>query len=199
MNQKRILGISLVITSTIISLANLTLTGAVIGLSKTIFSLLGIVLFIAGVLLLVSREEGVKYLERDERLEKILGKERFRGLKPNKAIKYNKSLRRYEERLAREKAFESKYNLESLKLLKNEATECLARGYIPMKRDELLRLARRCGYDIVPGGEGMIIKDKKTRKKITEIGKHKELRRSTAKQALISLATGEFIFRKSAA
>ena len=62
--QKRVIGLSLIILSGLLALSNITITGAVIGISKTSFSFISLVIFLVGfVLVLAERGEESKLAE----------------------------------------------------------------------------------------------------------------------------------------
>lgn len=194
-NIKRDFGIGLILTGIGFAFASKTMTGAVVGSSShNFFGIIGVMIFILGLMFAYSgARENLAYMERESKLKGMIGN-KYESMTEKDKLLYNKSLRRHEERLERYHLSEKPEEIEE----KDNLAEILKkRGYIPTKSRELLSLAKKLKYDIKVGGDGYIVRDSEG-KKITEIGKHREIPRGTARKILEALAEGEFQGRKTA-
>jgi hypothetical protein len=192
---KREFGVGLILAGMGFAFASKTMTGAVIGsYSHNFFGVIGVMIFILGLIFTYSgARENYEYMQRESKLKEMLGN-KYGSITEKEKLLYNKSLRRHEERLNKYRVEETP---EESQKKENLAEVLKKRGYIPTKSRELLSIAKKLKYDIKIGGDGYIVRDEKG-KKITEIGKHREIPRGTARHILEALAEGEFHGRKTA-
>lgn len=81
--------------------------------------------------------------------------------------------------------------------IRNDAQKALDDNKIETSSKKLIRIAKRCGYDIRVGGDGFVVRDLR-KNKITEIPKSKVVASGTARSILKALSKGVFVGRKSA-
>lgn len=104
MNGK-VVGGSLMLLSLIsYSLSEFSITGGIVGTNySSFFVLVSMIVFVFGFLVFVGfmGSEQRAYRERKSKLEGIMGSEKFEGLSEEEKEAFNKSIRRYEKRLAK--------------------------------------------------------------------------------------------------
>ncbi len=111
MNKKRVIGIFLLIISVSIVLTNISLTGAVIGIANqnnSFLYLISIAFLIAGVYMVITGNTDREYLERNSKLQEMLGDEKFESVPDEQRMNMNKSLRRYLQRKQKNEDYELK-------------------------------------------------------------------------------------------
>ena len=111
MNKKRVIGIFLLIISVSIVLTNISLTGAVIGIANqnnSFLYLISIAFLIAGVYMVITGKTYREYLERNSKLQEMLGDEKFESVPDEQRMNMNKSLRRYLQRKQKNEDYELK-------------------------------------------------------------------------------------------
>lgn len=194
MNKLRMfIGLLLMVLGSVLVISSYNgLTGHIISTESnsnlTYIALIGVLTLISGILIILSTEQE-RYRKRDIKLQRALGGQRYSALSEEDRNTYNKSLRRYEDRIDRNKKYQLKISTPPVSSIKNSAADALSRGYIPENTSELLRIARGSGYGIDTGGDGYIIRDS-SGTRITDIGKHPNTNRNTARRILSALATG---------
>lgn len=172
-NKKKVIGIILIIVGFVFVLNSFSgITGFVIAESvgKGISGVLGLVLIIGGALIFMGGKRNLYEILRDA-VETPHGTLKMRDTKD--ALKYTdlKARERYTEELPKKSEYEK--FLENNGYLNNEAAKNLFKNQIPEKLGEMIKIAKKCPYDVFPGeGDGNRVKNSDGGI-ITELGSHK--------------------------
>ena len=194
-NAQKTLGAILILTGIVLILNSFSgITGFVVAesLGKSVSSILGLVFVIGGVLVFMSGRSLSEILS--DATKTAYGTLKMRDT-PD-ALRYTdlKVKERYEEEKPIKKSNYQKF-LDKNSYFDNEASKYLFRNHIPNSSKEMVKIAKKCPYDIFPKeGDGIRVKNSEG-DIITELGSHSENSKDTQRGRLKAMARGRSSWR----